>query len=85
MLATALASGYRVRATVRKQEQIDTIKDAKSIKPHVNNLEIVVVPDILKEGAFDAALKDVIYVLHIASPLAKQVRTKYESYRENES
>ena len=43
------------------------------------------VPDILKEGAFDAALKDVIYVLHIASPLAKQVRTKYESYRENES
>lgn len=74
VLVTALAAGYRVRATVRKQEQIDTIKATKSIKPHVDNLEMVVVPDILKDGAFDAALKDVTYIIHLASPLAKEVR-----------
>jgi nucleoside-diphosphate-sugar epimerase len=77
VLATALAAGYRVRATVRKQDQIDTIKATKSIKPHVSNLEIVVVPDILKDGAFDAALKDVTYIIHVASPLSKEVRRRW--------
>jgi len=72
VLATALAAGYKVRATVRKEEQINTIKATKSIKSHVNNLEFVVVPDILKDGAYDEALKDVTYILHIASPLAQQ-------------
>jgi hypothetical protein len=71
----ALAAGYRVRATVRKQEQINTIKATKSIKPYVDNLDIAVVPDILKDGAFDNAVKDAAYILHVASPLAQPVRT----------
>ena len=74
VLATALAAGYRVRATLRKQEQVETIKATKSVKPYVNNLEFAIVPDILKDGAFDATLKDVTYVIHLASPLAFEVR-----------
>ncbi|KAG0645969.1 Ketoreductase CTB6 [Hyphodiscus hymeniophilus] len=72
VLATALAAGYQVRATVRKQEQIDAITATKSIKQLVNKLEIVVVPDILKDGAFDGVVKDVSYIIHVASPLAKE-------------
>lgn len=34
---------------------------------------MVVVPDIVKDGAFDSATKDVTYIIHIASPLAKEV------------
>jgi hypothetical protein len=34
---------------------------------------MVVVPDILKDGAFDATLKDVTYIIHIASPLPRKV------------
>ena len=43
------------------------------MRPFVDDLEVILVEDILVEGAFDEALKDVKYVLHIASPLAHQV------------
>jgi hypothetical protein len=36
-------------------------------------VEGVVVPNIEIDGAFDEALKDVVGVLHIASPLANPV------------
>ena len=36
------------------------------------NLEFAVVEDILADGAYDEALKDVTYVIHCASPLAGQ-------------
>jgi uncharacterized protein YbjT (DUF2867 family) len=73
VLVTALQAGYRVRASVRRSEQSEQIKSAKSIQPYLNKLEFIVVPDITVDGAFDAALKDVIFVEHIASPLARPV------------
>lgn len=76
MLATALSAGYRVRAIVRKPEQIHIIKTAKSIRPFSNRLEMAVVPDILKDGAFDNVLNGVKYVIHVASPMGREVREK---------
>ncbi|KAH7390203.1 hypothetical protein BKA64DRAFT_645125 [Cadophora sp. MPI-SDFR-AT-0126] len=69
-LALALARNHRVRAIVRKAEQGEQIKSTPSVKPHVANLEIVVVPDLLKPGAFDGILDGASGILHIASPLA---------------
>jgi len=70
VLATALQHGYRVRGAVRRQAQIDQIKAVPELKPYLNNLEIVIVEDILKEGAFDEAAKDAKYILHVASPIS---------------
>ncbi|PVH79994.1 NAD(P)-binding protein [Cadophora sp. DSE1049] len=69
-LALALARGYRVRAIVRRADQGEKIKKTSSVKPYVANLEIVVVSDLLKPGAFDGVLDGACGVLHIASPLA---------------
>jgi nucleoside-diphosphate-sugar epimerase len=74
VLATALGAGYRVRATVRRAEQIDIIRATKSIRPFSDTLDMVVVPDILKDGAFDDVLNGVKYVIHVASPMGREVR-----------
>ncbi|RFU29532.1 hypothetical protein B7463_g6806, partial [Scytalidium lignicola] len=71
-LVATLGAGYHVRAIVRKSEQSDSIKAAKSVQPFLANLEIVILLDLLKEGAFDNILKDAMYILHIASPLPFQ-------------
>jgi uncharacterized protein YbjT (DUF2867 family) len=70
VLATALEAGYMVRAAVRKTAQIDAIKAAPSMQPHLKNVESLIIEDILAEGAYDEALKGVAYVLHVASPSA---------------
>ncbi|KAK9260647.1 hypothetical protein V1519DRAFT_492466 [Lipomyces tetrasporus] len=67
VLVAALKSGYRVRASVRRQ--IEDIRSHRSIKPFVENLDFVIVPDITALGAFDGALHDATYIEHIASPL----------------
>jgi nucleoside-diphosphate-sugar epimerase len=69
-LVETLQNGYRVRAAVRskaKQEQI-----ANAAQDHASQLSFVLVPDIEQENAYDEAVKGVDYILHIASPLAKQ-------------
>ncbi|KAH6718953.1 hypothetical protein DL95DRAFT_385367 [Leptodontidium sp. 2 PMI_412] len=69
--ATALAAlkaGYRLRISVRKDEQISKLKGIFS--DYAEKLDFVVIPDITAEGAFSNALKGVTYVLHMASPLA---------------
>ncbi|KAL5327869.1 hypothetical protein ACEPPN_005575 [Leptodophora sp. 'Broadleaf-Isolate-01'] len=71
VLTKALQAGYKVRISVRKAAQIETLKSHVLIAPFVEKgvVEFVVVPDITIKGAFDEALKDVVGVLHIASPL----------------
>ncbi|POS71251.1 hypothetical protein DHEL01_v210358 [Diaporthe helianthi] len=56
VLAEALGKGYRVRAVIRKAAQSELIKSAESVKPHLDKLEFVVVPDLLARGAFDGIL-----------------------------
>ncbi|KAH7400168.1 hypothetical protein BKA64DRAFT_476332 [Cadophora sp. MPI-SDFR-AT-0126] len=71
VLTKALQAGYKVRISVRKAAQIETLKSHVLIAPYVEKgvVEFAVVPDITVKGAFDEALKDVVGVLHIASPL----------------
>ena len=71
VLVLALESGYSVRAAVRSQASIDIILAAPSIK-RLNpgpKLSFVFVPDIAVEGAYDAAVKGVEYIIHLASSL----------------
>ncbi|KAG0651165.1 Cercosporin toxin biosynthesis cluster 6 [Hyphodiscus hymeniophilus] len=72
VLVEALEAGYRVKAPVRRAEQIPAIKAAPSVQKYLNELEFVVVPDIVASGAYNTALQGVTYVIHVASPLAQQ-------------
>jgi hypothetical protein len=67
----SLQSGYRVRISIRKESQIRSLSAHALISPYVaqGKVEFVVVPDITVPGAFDEALKDVVYVEHLASQL----------------
>lgn len=73
VLVDTLKAGYTVRASVRRDAQGATLKSHSEIQPYAASLETVVVPDITVDGAFDAVLDGVVYVLHIASPLPKGV------------
>lgn len=69
----ALGAGYRVRAPVRRVEQIAAIKAAISVQSYLDKLELVIVPNILGEGTYDEELKGVDGVIHCASPLTSAV------------
>ncbi|KAF1925690.1 3-beta hydroxysteroid dehydrogenase/isomerase family protein [Didymella exigua CBS 183.55] len=62
----ALQTGYRVRCIVRREAAIAIIKSGPSVQPHLDDIEYAVVPDNAVEGAYDKALADAQYVVHIA-------------------
>ena len=64
------SSGISGPCSIRKAAQSEQIKSAKSIQPYLENVEFVIVPDITVGGTFDEALKNMVFVEHIASPLA---------------
>lgn len=68
-LCLLLHANYRARISLRRPEKAQKIKAAESIKPYLKDIEFVQVPDITQDHAFDEAVKDVEYVLHIASPI----------------
>ena len=72
-VVNALELGYQVRAAVRNQDKADVILNAPSMKALApgKKLTFFFVPNIVADGAYDEAVKDVTYILHIASPLAK--------------
>ena len=80
-LIETLKAGYHVRAATRNEGGIHKIKAARSTQPYLSQLEFVVVPDILKEDAYYAAVKDVDFVIHLASPTGKTIASE-ESYNE---
>lgn len=70
VLRKALEQGYKIRAAVRSEEKAETVRSNPTLKSiSKDQLSFVVVPDILPEGAFDEAVKDVKYILHVASPI----------------
>ena len=71
-LIETLKAGYRVRAAVRTESGVQKIKAAASTQPYLNKLEFVLVEDILKEDAYKDAVKDVDYIIHLASPTTNQ-------------
>lgn len=70
-LIEALSKGYRVRAAVRSEARIAELKAAKSSQSYLDQLSFILVPDIEKDGAFDEAVKDVDFIVHVASPLPR--------------
>ena len=63
----ALEAGYRVRLSIRKPEQGAVIKER--YPKYASDIETVVIPDISEREPFETALKDVDYVIHLASPV----------------
>ncbi|EKM52532.1 uncharacterized protein PHACADRAFT_149258 [Phanerochaete carnosa HHB-10118-sp] len=61
-----LEEGFSVRGTVRRESSIPHLKDLFS--SYGDKFEVVIVPDITKEGAFDEAVKGVDAIEHTASP-----------------
>ncbi|KAI6101264.1 hypothetical protein F5141DRAFT_291576 [Pisolithus sp. B1] len=62
-----LEHGYSVRGTVRSAQKGEYIR--KYFADYGVKLELVVVEDITKEGAFDEAVKGVDAIAHTASPV----------------
>ncbi|KAG8671224.1 hypothetical protein FPOAC2_04551 [Fusarium poae] len=63
-----LKAGYAVRGTVRSKASGDPL--VKALSSYGSDLEIVEVPDIVAPGAFDAAVKGVHAILHLASAVS---------------
>lgn len=66
-LVFTLQAGYRARVSSRKLAQAEALRNVESIKPYLDSIEFVEVPDFLANGAFDEAVRGVDYVLHLAS------------------
>ncbi|KZT02568.1 NAD-P-binding protein [Laetiporus sulphureus 93-53] len=66
VVRTLLHAGYSVRGTVRSEGKAKHPRQV--FASYGNKLEIVIVEDITKEGAFDEAVKGVDAIAHLASP-----------------
>ncbi|KAH9896685.1 NAD(P)-binding protein [Cubamyces lactineus] len=66
VVKTLLEQGYSVRGTVRSESKATHLRE--TFKSFGDKLEIVIVEDITKEGAFDEAVKGVDAIEHTASP-----------------
>ncbi|KAF8877684.1 D-lactaldehyde dehydrogenase [Infundibulicybe gibba] len=62
-----LERGYNVRGTVRSTGKGKYLQDM--FAEYGDRLEIVIVEDIVKDGAFDEAVKGVNVIMHTASPV----------------
>ncbi|KAJ0163984.1 putative uncharacterized oxidoreductase [Colletotrichum tanaceti] len=67
VVAQTLEAGYRVRLSVRKESQINSLKEL--FAGHEAELDFAVIPDFAKPGAFGQALQGAEHVFHLASPL----------------
>lgn len=74
----ALEAGYRVRLSIRRPEQADTLKNRYS--EYASEIETVVIPDITKCEPFEEALTTADYIIHIASPLPGQGKDLKEDF-----
>ncbi|KIV91241.1 hypothetical protein PV10_05802 [Exophiala mesophila] len=68
-LALLLKKGYRARIASRKLSSAESLKDLPSIRPYSLSISFVEIPDFLAPGAFDKAVQDVDYIIHVASPI----------------
>lgn len=63
-----LKAGYSVRGTVRSLPGADALKNA--LADYGSKLEIVQVPDITLDGAFDEAVRGCTAIAHLAAPVS---------------
>jgi nucleoside-diphosphate-sugar epimerase len=64
-----LQSGYSARISSRKLSSAEALKSATSIKPYLDSISFIEIPDVLAAGAYDEAVKDVEFILHLAAPI----------------
>ncbi|KAJ0414904.1 NAD(P)-binding protein [Aspergillus carlsbadensis] len=65
----ALAAGYKVRGTTRSVQKSDWIKKHFEEKYGLGNFELVEVPDMAAEGAFDRAVTGAAGFIHVANDM----------------
>lgn len=83
VLVFALQAGYKVKAAVRTQDKADRISAARSIRElePKDDLAFCFVPDLLQPGAYNEAVKNVDFIIHIASPIESGITPdKYETH-----
>ncbi|KAJ7230085.1 NAD-P-binding protein [Mycena pura] len=66
VVRSLLEEGFSVRGTVRSEAKCAHLR--KQFASYGDRLELVIVPDIIKAGAFDEAVKGVDAIEHMASP-----------------
>ncbi|KAJ7162469.1 hypothetical protein C8R46DRAFT_348925 [Mycena filopes] len=66
VVRSLLEEGFSVRGTVRSADKCAHLRE--TFASYGDRFELVVVPDITKEGAFDEAVQDVDAIEHTASP-----------------
>ncbi|PNY29395.1 putative oxidoreductase [Tolypocladium capitatum] len=70
-LTVALERGHRVRGVVRSESQASELRSKNQFIAHCHGqVEFVVIPDFLKEGAIRDALDGITAIIHIAAALA---------------
>jgi nucleoside-diphosphate-sugar epimerase len=77
-LTTALHRGFSVRGVVRNERNISKLEKLSSLvaKSHEQGiLEFAVVPDFLEPNAIQNVLHGITSIVHLASPLAADVRS----------
>ncbi|KAJ5919098.1 NAD(P)-binding protein [Penicillium verhagenii] len=67
VVAATLKAGYRVRLSIRKAEQEAGLR--KRWAEFNSDIEILVIPDLSNVDSLKAALYNVDYIFHIASPM----------------
>ncbi|KAJ7202445.1 NAD-P-binding protein [Mycena rebaudengoi] len=70
VVRSLLENGFSVRGTVRSEVKATHLREV--FASYGDKLELVVVPDIAKEGAFDEAVQGVDAIEHTASPFHLQ-------------
>lgn len=68
-LRALLQSGYSARITSRRLSSAESLRHIPSIAPFAADMQFVEIPDVAAPGAYDEAVKDVDYILHLASPI----------------
>lgn len=74
-LIQALEVGLQVRAVVRKAEQTTKLQSHPKIAPHAANVEWAIIHDLADTSSLISKLADVTGILHLASPLAIEVKS----------
>jgi len=79
-LLDALSLGYHTRVAVRSESKKQTILTNHAFKAlnAADRVSFVIVPDLTLPGAYDEAVKDVDYIIHIASPIGTEEEMTHE-------
>lgn len=81
-LVLVLQAGYYARIAVRKLQQSDKIKSAKSVSQYFDQIEFTEVPDITTTAAYDNATEGVKFIVHVASPLPMKAEHQQGNWQE---